>query len=112
LRDSHGLGSCLRSGHTTPVSEWAGHLRPKVRRWSLDFQRHLAKLERYWPKFMIATAIEFGCYLLLQPDLFNLAVIIKTSIMLILWMKGKKQFVCSSFFNRITHQLMISAAQS
>jgi hypothetical protein len=59
----------------------------------VDVQRHVAELEKYWPKFLLGTAIEAGCYLLLHPDLFNLAVIIKTSVLLIVWMKGKKQYV-------------------
>lgn len=59
----------------------------------IDVQRHTAELEKYWPKFLLGTAIEAGCYLLFHPDLFNLAVIIKTSVLLIVWMKGKKQYV-------------------
>jgi hypothetical protein len=59
----------------------------------VDVQRHLAELEQYWPKFVIGTVIEGGCYFLLHSDLFNLAVIIKTSVLLIIWMKGRKQYV-------------------
>jgi hypothetical protein len=61
----------------------------------IDVQKHTAELEKYWPKLLLGTAIEAGCYLLCHPDLFNLAVIIKTSVLLIVWMKGKKQYVCS-----------------
>lgn len=68
----------------------------------IDVQRHVTELEKYWPKFLIGTAIEAGCYLLLHPDLFNLAVIIKTSILLIVWMKGKKQYVCQFSIYTIT----------
>jgi hypothetical protein len=37
--------------------------------------------------------IEGLCYLLLRPESFNLAVIGKTTIMLMIWMSGKKQYV-------------------
>jgi hypothetical protein len=62
----------------------------------IDVQRHTAELAKYWPKFLLGCAIEAGCYLLCHPDLFNLAVIIKTSVLLIVWMKGKKQYVRQS----------------
>ena len=77
----------------------------------LDVQQHLAELEKYWPKFISGTAIEAGCYVLFPPDLFNLAVIIKTSVLLIIWMKGKKQFVCHQFTPFTKPNLMIIATQ-
>lgn len=58
-----------------------------------DAQVHLKELEKYWPKFITGTMIEAACYLVLFPDLFNLVVIIKTSVLLVLWMRGKKQWV-------------------
>ena len=59
----------------------------------VDAQVHLKELEKYWPKFITGTMIEVACYLVLFPDLFNLGVIIKTSVLLVLWMRGKKQWV-------------------
>ena len=58
----------------------------------VDAQVHLKELEKYWPKFITGTMIEVACYLVLFPDLFNLVVIIKTSVLLVLWMRGKKQW--------------------
>lgn len=58
-----------------------------------DAQDHLKELETYWPKFITGTMIEAGCYLVLFPDLFNLAVILKTSVLLVFWMRGTKQWV-------------------
>lgn len=42
---------------------------------------------------ILATAVEMACYVLLEPDLFNVIALVKTLITFSLWMKDEKQWV-------------------
>jgi hypothetical protein len=86
-------------------------LRSRVMADKVDAEVHLKELEKYWPKFITGTMIEAACYLLLFPDLFNLAVILKTSVLLVLWMRGKKQWVCAPSIVLLGRGLILKAAR-
>lgn len=59
----------------------------------VDAGLHTEALNEYWPKMILATAVEMACYVLVEPDYFNLIVLVKTLITFSLWMKDEKQWV-------------------
>ncbi|WWC99889.1 hypothetical protein V866_006798 [Kwoniella sp. B9012] len=55
---------------------------------------HFNHLQQYWPIFLVGTIIEFGCFILIHPDLFTLVACFKTLILTSLWLgvDGKGRF--------------------
>ncbi|ORY29342.1 hypothetical protein BCR39DRAFT_467593, partial [Naematelia encephala] len=47
---------------------------------------HKGHLDAYWPVMMFASLIEFGCFLLITPELFSLFICLKTTLMTTVWL--------------------------
>ncbi|WVW82517.1 hypothetical protein I302_104528 [Kwoniella bestiolae CBS 10118] len=60
---------------------------------------HSNHLDQYWPLFLIGSIIEFGCFILVHPDLFTLVACLKTLVLTALWLgvDGKGRFLTEKF---------------
>ncbi|WWD09612.1 hypothetical protein V865_007740 [Kwoniella europaea PYCC6329] len=63
---------------------------------------HSDHLKQYWPIFLVGTVIEFGCFILIHPDLFTLVACFKTLLLTSLWLgvDGKGRFLTEKLGGR------------